>query len=280
MNIRKLLLGIILILIFNGIFFSRALILETNSENSPIFMEQNFKQCSVQIKVREVRNVLENYVNFTINGKSYALKGFFGDYFCFSEGILLIAGYPGDPNAPSTEILFLDNSLNKKWWQYFARGLWFDSYQDAKIILTNGCVYWIEEKNGKSKYFCPNTGLITDVKESSDSSYVATTEGYVYLLKDHKLEKGIRVAKPWKGENLRMLVEIGVGEKYIAIVYSFVNPPGEEKRGLCVYTKNLVKLACRRLDYTPKEVVIMNGIIYVKDFYTGKIRAYRVYSLL
>jgi hypothetical protein len=105
-------------------------------------------------------------------------------------------------------------------------------------------------------------------------------EGYVYLLKEHKLEKGIRTAKPWKGENLRMLVRVGAGEKYVAVVYSFVNPQGNEKRGLCVYTKNLIKLACKRLNYTPREVVVVNKTVYVKDFYTGQIRAYKVYSLL
>ncbi|USG99931.1 hypothetical protein K1720_00105 [Thermococcus argininiproducens] len=54
MNIRKLLLGAGLVVILYGLFFSRAIILETNSENSPMLTEQNFKQCSVKIKVREL----------------------------------------------------------------------------------------------------------------------------------------------------------------------------------------------------------------------------------
>ena len=279
-NVRKLLLGIILILIFNGIFFSRALILETRIEDVPKLTELDFKGCPLNVEVKEARYRINNYVNFTINGKTYTLKGFFGKYFCFPEGIFLIAGYPGDPHAPSTEMLFLDYSFNKKWERYLARGVWFESYQEGKIILADSCVYWIEAKTGKFKYFCPKTGLITDVEDRTDSSYVATSEGYIYLLEDHELKKGIRAAKPWKGENLRMLIDIGVGTKYVAVVYSFVNPPGDEKRGLCVYTKNLVKLACKRLDYTPEEVIVVNNTIFVKDFYTDQIRAYRVYSLL
>ncbi|KUJ99007.1 MAG: Uncharacterized protein XD43_1324 [Thermococcales archaeon 44_46] len=280
MRPKKYLLGAVLVLLIYAVFFSRAIIIETRVENMPKFGEENLEKCPAKIEVKEVRNWLENYVNFTVNGKTYTLKGFFGEYFCFHEGVLLIAGYPGDPHAPSTDIVFLDSALNKKWERYLGRGLWFESYHEGKIILGDGCVYWIEVEDGNFRYFCPKTGSITDVEDKGDLSYVATTEGYVYLLKEHKLEKGIRTAKPWKGENLRMLVRVGAGEKYVAVVYSFVNPQGNEKRGLCVYTKNLIKLACKRLNYTPGEVVVVNKTVYVKDFYTGQIRAYKVYSLL
>ncbi|EHR78329.1 hypothetical protein OCC_11864 [Thermococcus litoralis DSM 5473] len=41
-------------------------------------------------------------------------------------------------------MVFLDNALNKKWERYLGRGLWFESYHEGKIILGDGCVYWIE----------------------------------------------------------------------------------------------------------------------------------------
>ena len=280
MSLRKLLLGVIVVILVYVMLFSRALIIETKVENMPRFGEVNFKECPAKIEIKEVRDKIGNYVNFTIHGKTYTLRGFFGEYLCFPEGILLMAGYPGDPYAPSTDMVFLDTFLNKKWERYLGRSVWFKYYHDGKIILGDGCVYWIEAETGNFKYFCPKTGLITDVKERGCLSYVATAEGYVYLLREYKVEKGTRVAKPWKGENLRMLVKVGVGENYIVVIYSFVNPPGDEKRGLCVYTRNLIKLACKRLSYTPGQVAVVNNIIFVKDFYTGQIRAYRVYSLL
>ncbi|KUK17425.1 MAG: Uncharacterized protein XD54_1305 [Thermococcus sibiricus] len=54
-TIRKLLLGIILILILNGIFFSRALVLETKIEDVPGFTEPDFKGCPVKVEVKEER---------------------------------------------------------------------------------------------------------------------------------------------------------------------------------------------------------------------------------
>ncbi len=93
MRFQKYLLGAVLVLLIYAVFFSRAI--ETRVENMPKFGEENLEKCPAKIEVKEVRNGLENYVNFTVDGKTYTLKGFFGEYFCFPEGVLLIAGYPG-----------------------------------------------------------------------------------------------------------------------------------------------------------------------------------------
>ncbi|WP_277342805.1 hypothetical protein [Thermococcus sp. MV5] len=37
--------------------------------------------------------------------------------------------------------LLLDYSSNKKWERYLARPVWFESYQEGKIILADSCVY-------------------------------------------------------------------------------------------------------------------------------------------
>ncbi len=121
MSLRKLLLGVIGVILIYVVLFSRALIIETKVENMPRFGEVNFKECPAKIEIKEVRDKIGNYVNFIIHGKTYTLRGFFGEYLCFPEGILLMAGYPGDPYAPSTDMLFLDSFLNKKWERYLGR---------------------------------------------------------------------------------------------------------------------------------------------------------------
>lgn len=280
MKISRGTVNVIIILAIIVFFFMRAIIIETRTDIVPVFEKSSFLECPFKIIVKEYSGVHENYVNFTIKDKTYTLYGFFGKYICIPEGILLIAGYPGDPYASGTELLFLNYSLNKRWELYIAKAVWFNSYQDDKIILSNGCVYLVNVMDGSFKFFCPGKGVVTDVEEYDHFTYVTTTEGYLYLLENYKLKKRVRVAKPWKGENLRMLVGVGVGEKYVVAVYSFVRPQGDEKRGFCVYTRNLIKLACKRLDYTPKDAVVTNNTIYIKEFYTKHIKAYKIYSLL
>ncbi|WP_324735824.1 hypothetical protein VFC49_01150 [Thermococcus sp. SY098] len=120
---------------------------------------------------------------------------------------------------------------------------------------------------------------MTDVGDYGNFTYVATSEGHVYLLESYKPKKRVRVAKPWREENLRAFVKIGIGEKYVAVIYSFVRPSGDERRGLCVYTKNLIKLACKRLSYTPKDVNVIGNTVYIREFHTKRVRAYTVDAL-
>ncbi|MCD6139628.1 MAG: hypothetical protein J7J05_01565 [Thermococcus sp.] len=64
MSLRKLLLGVIVVILIYVVLFSRALIIETKVENMPRFGEVNFKECPAKIEIKEVRDKIGNYVNF------------------------------------------------------------------------------------------------------------------------------------------------------------------------------------------------------------------------
>ena len=182
---KKLWLALLGVIIFL-LFFSRALIIEVKPRNVLLFEDDRHSNCHLKIEIKEWTDISGNHVNFTLSNKTYELNGAVGDCLCLPEGVLLIAGYPGDPYAPGTELLFLDYSLGKRWEMYILKPVWFNSYQNGKIILSNGCVYWINVVNGSSRIFCLDYGTVTDVEEDGSLVYVATSKGYVYLLENHK----------------------------------------------------------------------------------------------
>lgn len=303
MNKRRVIFIVLLLLAFY--FLPKGVIIEIDKPASIGFTESASlpKYCPFTIKAKSlfVESGLNNVTFHIIKDDTvlvnYTLKGIKGSYLCLPDGILLYAYYPGE-GFSDTSMVFLDYNLSEKWRKKFDDVVLPKHYEDNSLLLVKrgsfelsikSCIYKINTATGNLTYkFCPDISRgswISDIKILGDRYYfVATwvdarmlwvrTNGDLYLVRGYEARKA-RVASI-DSSAVGAGFWVDANDKYVAVAYFLANEVGDWKNGLCVFTSgHLIKIACKKLDKTPKNVRIEGRTIYVK-FRDGSGKAYKI----
>ncbi|ASJ14992.1 PQQ-binding-like beta-propeller repeat protein [Thermococcus radiotolerans] len=215
------------------------------------------------------------FVNFTVtlNGTTfgpYALEGKVGGDVPLQEGILLYAGYPDEASKP-TEFLLVGKSGRVVWRKRFWGPTEFWASTEGKGIFVkqgsrnpriNPVLYLVDMETGRIVLSreLPGGGRVGDIVLRDGTIYLATSTGYVHMVEDDKLR--LVYFDSLSGARVSTELHLAATEEYVAVAYRFTNGSGERK-GLCLFTSKLERLACRELEKRPSGVKIEGNTVYV-----------------
>ncbi|WP_258083633.1 PQQ-like beta-propeller repeat protein [Thermococcus thermotolerans] len=228
---------------------------------------------SVGIHPYEVNGT--HFVNFTVtlNGTTfgpYTLEGKVGGDVPLKEGILLYAGYPNETSKP-TEFLLVEKSGRVVWRKRFPGFTEFWASTEGKGIFVkqgsrnpriNPVLYLVDMETGRIVLSreLPGGGRVGDIVLRDGAIYLATSTGYVHMVEDDKLR--LVYFDSLSGAQVSAELHLAATEEYVAVAYRFTNGSGERK-GLCLFTPELERLACRELEKRPSGVKIEGNTVYV-----------------
>ena len=240
-------------------------------ENSPT--ETTSTATSVNTHHYELNGT--HLINFTVtlNGTTfgpYVLEGMAGGDVFVPEGVLLYAYYPGELSKP-TEFLLVGKSGGVVWRKRFSgltefwastegRGIFIK--QGSQNPRINPVLYLINMKTGEIilSRELPGGGTVGDIVLKDGLIYLTTSGGYVHMVGDKEMESSYFDSIGGTLVNFRL--HLAVGDEYLAVAYWFANETNE-KSGLCVFTTELERIACRRLEKRPSGVSIEGNTVYV-----------------